>query len=108
MDFKKLAENLGLETDEYAELVELFVDTGKPQVVDLRDAVKAENREGIHKIAHSLKGASGNLGLMEISQVSKKIEDDCVSMNFQAVAESIEKINELIDALSAASQSSLA
>ena len=102
MDFKKLAENLGLEEDEFIELVELLVDTGRPQIAELRDAVKAEDGEGIRNIAHSLKGASGNLGLMEISKEAKKIEDDCVSKNFQAVAESVEKMDQLINALSAA------
>ena len=102
MDFKKLAENLGLEEDEFVELVELLVDTGKPQIVELREAVTAENGEGIRNIAHSLKGASGNLGLMEISKEAKKIEDDCVSKNFQAVSESVEKMELLLDALSVA------
>ena len=102
MNFKTLAENLGLEEDEFVELVELLVDTGRPQIAELREAVKAEDGEDIRKIAHSLKGASGNLGLMEISKEAKKIEDNCELKNFQAVAESVEKMEQLINALSAA------
>jgi HPt (histidine-containing phosphotransfer) domain-containing protein len=100
MDFKALAENLGLEQDEYAELVELFVETGKPQIIELRQAVREQDGESIRKIAHSLKGASGNMGLMEISQEARKIEEQSVSENFKAVGHSIKKMEKLIETLS--------
>ncbi len=101
MNFTALAENLGLEQDEYTELVELFVETGKPQLIELRGAVKEQDGESIRKIAHSLKGASGNLGLMEISQEARKIEEQSVSENFKGVSDSIGKMEKWIETLSA-------
>ena len=102
MNFTALAENLGLEEDEFGELVELFVETGKPQLSGLREALQAGDSENIRRLAHSIKGASGNLGLMEISGEAKKIEDQTHAGNFKAVGESIEKIGMMIEALGAA------
>ena len=100
MDFNALAENLGLEKDEYIELVELFIETGKPQLIELNGAVEKKNGDHIRKIAHSLKGASGNLGLMEIYEESKKMEEQSSSQNYRELAESIEKIECFMKTLS--------
>lgn len=99
MNYTALAENLGLQEDEYAELVALFIETSRPQITELRAAAKDRDREGIRKIAHSLKGASGNLGLMEISLQAKKIEEQSGSGFFDAVGDSIEEMENLIEAL---------
>ena len=100
MDFTALAEKLGLEQDEFIELVELFVETGKPQIVELRNAVEGQDGEGIRRIAHSIKGASGNLGLMEISQEARIIEEQSLSKNYKAAGDSVVKMEELMEALS--------
>ena len=104
MDLAALAENLGLEEDEFAELMDLFVETGRVQISELRDAENAGDAEEIRRIAHSLKGASGNLGFMEISQLSKKIEEQIKSENHENIRDTIEKMNRLIDALSSKQQ----
>ncbi len=101
MDFTSLAENLGLETDEFGELVDLFVETGSPQVEELREALKTGDGEHIRRLAHSLKGASGNLGLMDISREARTIETLSDAGNFEAVGEAIEKIDTLMEKLRA-------
>jgi len=55
MDFKELGENLGLEEDEYMELVELLVDTGKVDVQKLKTAIEQGDSDEAGNAAHSLK-----------------------------------------------------
>ena len=76
MDFLKLAENLGLDEDEFIELAELFIATGLSDLKGLKDAIEHKNEKGIIGKSHSIKGASGNLGFMDIYELAKKIEAD--------------------------------
>jgi HPt (histidine-containing phosphotransfer) domain-containing protein len=74
MNFKELGENLGLDEDEYRELVELFVDTGSAEFERLKTGIAANDKDTMVRSAHTIKGAAGNLGLMEIHEEAKKIE----------------------------------
>jgi HPt (histidine-containing phosphotransfer) domain-containing protein len=103
MNFKQLAENLGLEEDEYMELIELFIETGISDLEKLNSAIDEENGEEAANVAHSLKGAAGSLGLMEISEIAKEIEGKARSDNLNEIAESaqalkgkLEEIAELV------------
>ena len=71
MNVKELAENLGLEEDEFLELVELFVGTSASNLTDLAKALEAGDPEEVVKASHSLKGAAGNLGFQEIYERAK-------------------------------------
>ena len=61
MKVKALAENLGLEKDEFLDLVELFVKTSASNLTDLARAIETGNAEEVVKYSHSLKGAAGVL-----------------------------------------------
>ena len=80
MNFQELAENLGLEVDEYRELIELFIDTGSADFHTMQEALAGGNSEQVMRSAHTIKGAAGNLGLMDVSETAKNIED-CASKN---------------------------
>jgi len=74
MDFKKFAETLGLEEDEFAELAELFLDTCIGDLEKLDAAIADGNAQEAAKAAHSIKGAAGNLGFLDLSDIAKDIE----------------------------------
>jgi len=74
MNFKELAENLGLEEDEYLELVKLLVETSRADMSRIESAAKDENPDEVAGRFHSIKGAAGNLGLMEIYDLAKQGE----------------------------------
>ena len=76
MNIRELAENIGLEEEEYLELVELFVETGMSDMDKLQSAIDEGNAKEVAKTSHSLKGASGNLGFMELFEAAKKINDE--------------------------------
>ena len=92
MNIKELAEDLGLEEDEYMELIELFIDIGTSDLDELQAAVGAGDAEKAANAAHSIKGASGNLGLMEFYGTAKTIEDDARSGNLERAAGSIQEL----------------
>ena len=74
MDLRSLAQKLELEEAEFLELVELFVEA---TTADLRGVLSAASKRDFQKVvelAHSIKGASINLGFSEISSLAKQIE----------------------------------
>ena len=74
MNSKKISEKLGLEEDEYLELVELFIETSKSDLKNLQSAINNNNMEMISGIAQSLKGAAMNLELDDFLELAKSIE----------------------------------
>jgi len=104
MNIRELAENLGLEEDEYLELLELFIDTGMVDIEKLRSAVKEGNAEKAAQAAHSIKGASGNLGLMEIYDVARKSEEEARNNSLGELAESAQKLQKQLDSLAEAAR----
>jgi HPt (histidine-containing phosphotransfer) domain-containing protein len=73
MNLKYLADELGLDEDEYQELLELFIETTETDTSKLREGIKKNDPEITEKAAHSIKGSSGNLGLTEIYEISSKL-----------------------------------
>ncbi len=99
MNIRELAENLGLEEDEYLEILELFLDTGMVDIDKLRSAIEEGNAEEAAQAAHSLKGASGNLGLMDIYNVALKSEEEARNNSLDGLAESVQTLKEQLNSL---------
>ena len=97
MNFRELANNLGLEEDEYMELIELFIKTGRSDLDKLRSAIEEGNGEEAANASHSLKGAAGSLGLMEISEIAKEIEGMARNGRLEEIAESAQAIKKKIE-----------
>ena len=74
MNFKELGENLGLEEDEYLELIKLLIETSRADMARIESAAKDENSDEVANRLHSIKGAAGNLGLIEIYNLAKQGE----------------------------------
>jgi len=97
MDFKELAENVGVEEEEYLELIELFIETGMSDLDTLYSAIKEKNAEKAANAAHSLKGAANNLGLMEFYEAAKKIEKQTRNDRLEGTAEDSQALKEKMD-----------
>lgn len=74
MDFKAMGANLGLEEDEFRELIDLFMETGRSDYDSLKAALAGGDCDAAARYAHTLAGASGNLGLMDLHSAAKRIE----------------------------------
>jgi len=94
MNFEKLAENSGLEKDEFLELVGLFVETGFSDLRKLQSAIDEENSEEVVKAAHSIKGAAGSLGFREIYEVVKGIEMKARHNSLDGAGEAVRSLKE--------------
>jgi len=71
---EKRAAGLGLETDEYLELVEVFVDATRSDLSQLQSAISAGDAPRAAAAAHSIKGAAASLGFDTTQHLAKKIE----------------------------------
>ena len=102
MNFKELAENLGLEKDELQEIVELFLETSASDLHKLRSAIDQGDTQQMVEAAHSIKGASGNLGFMAISEKAKDVEMKAREKDLSGANEAIENIKKEVDRIAQA------
>ena len=99
MNIKALADDLGLDEDEYLELVDLLVDTGMVDLSNMASAVKAGDTDTAARAAHSLKGASGNLGIMDVYELAKAIEAELRNDNLANIDIQLKEIREKLETL---------
>ena len=103
MNFKELAGNIGMEEDEYLEIVELFVETGTSDLDKLQSAIEKGDKEEAANAAHSLKGASGNLGFNDFYEAAKMIEQKARSDSLDEIVEDVKLLREKLDVIAKAS-----
>ena len=99
MDIKKLAEDLGLEEEEYRELVELFIDRGRSDLDELQTALGAGDAEKAASVAHSIKGAAGNLGFMEIYEEAREIESQALEGSLEGAEASAHALRKNLEGI---------
>ena len=99
MNLEELSSNLGIEKEDYIELLELLVGTGTQDINTLKEAVLANDANRAAKAAHSLKGAAANLGLTDLSEMAKQAEMQAKQGILQGLEEKINaleaKLNEV-------------
>ena len=103
MDFRKMAEGLGLGYHEFLDLLGLFVSTGRHDLEKLREALETEHFPGVAAAAHSITGASSNLGFTEIAAVAKGVElnarDETLGSAGAAISFIDDRLREIADNL---------
>lgn len=97
MNFKALAEKIGLEEDEYRELVELFMETGMADYDRLKTAFEAGDTQQVARIAHTIQGAAGNMGIMNVHEVAKRIELAAGESQMESVSTEVDSLKKLFD-----------
>lgn len=101
MKLDEIAKNLELDIDDVKELLELYVETTTSELKELKIALDAKKIEEVHKRSHSIKGASGNLGIIEIYDIIKKIDDVACENKFDNLDAMVEelsiKFNQLVE-----------
>ena len=99
MNFQELAGNLGLEVDEYRELIELFIDTGTADFQKIQDGMADKDADQVMRSAHTIKGAAGNLGLMDVSETAKVIEENATSNQLDGLEGAMETLRAQFEAI---------
>ena len=58
-----------------AELAGMFFDDASSRLGELREAVEAGDAGGVERVAHTLKGSSGNMGAARMSAICADLQD---------------------------------
>jgi two-component system sensor histidine kinase/response regulator len=66
-------EELGLEYDEYMEILSDSIDDTGRKIEELRNALDARDVEAVHRAAHAIKGSSLNLRLKELADPATRL-----------------------------------
>ncbi len=99
MDFKDLASNLGLDEKDFNELIEIFTATSYSDIIKITFGIEENNAKTVALAAHSIKGASGNLGFKEISSIAQNLEMDAKEGDITKAKEKTDKISEMLKAI---------
>ncbi len=99
MDLESFAASLGLEEGEYLELVELFIEATSSDLKFLADAAIERDPGKVAELAHSIKGASINLGFTEFSSLAKQIEVKARGNLLAGVAETASALSSQLESL---------
>ncbi len=100
MDFKEIGESLGLEEDEYIEMLEIFLQSGESDMKKLEEAVAQNDPQKAHEASHSFKGSTGSLGLDDLFGISKEIDDRCRKGVLDGVGEMFKQLQKEFDLIS--------
>jgi HPt (histidine-containing phosphotransfer) domain-containing protein len=79
--------------DEFPELIQVFIDDSEPRVSALLQAYENQDCSSLRDIAHSFKGASGNLSALPLADLCFKIEEKARDTNLEGIEALIGEID---------------
>ena len=74
INLRQMAENVGLEEEEYLTLLVLFIETSISHLNALKSAILNGDSKKVYETIHTIRGAAENLGIPEMSEIAKVIE----------------------------------
>lgn len=104
MNFSKLAQNLGLEDEEFMELVVLLIDTGRHTLAELEACLFRGDIEAAQRAAHTFKGAAGNLGFMQMHATAQALENAIKAQIPAEIDPLLAQLNSALEELASNSQ----
>ncbi|HEX5623845.1 MAG TPA: ATP-binding protein [Sulfuricurvum sp.] len=75
VEIERLKKSLMLESEQIRQLLSLFQTKMKQMLFDLNGAIQSRDYERIAKVAHTIKGSSGNFRYEELSRIAAVIEE---------------------------------
>jgi two-component system, sensor histidine kinase and response regulator len=82
------------EPDILEELIELYLEDAPSQIAALGEAVEAGEAQTVERIAHTLKGSSGNMGATRMTAVCSELEDVGASSVLYKAPELLKQLEE--------------
>lgn len=92
MNLMENASALGLTENEYLDLLKIFADAGMSDLRKIQEAVVQGDMETASNAAHSLKGAAGSMGIVDIYELSSETERLLRSGRFDEAVEVIRSL----------------
>ena len=77
IDAEQLAELKEVLEDEFGVLINTYLTDAKFRLQLIQNGINNQDYEAVRLAAHSLKGASANLGALILAQLCEKLEHDC-------------------------------
>ena len=99
MNFKIRAQKIGLQEEEYLEIVDLFIRTTSHDLNEIRSAIKAGDTSKMLQETHSLKGAALNLRFRSIYEIVERIGLKVRENSWQGLSDDVELIQKRIDGI---------
>jgi len=99
INLQELARNLEMEEEEFLEIIHLFLETTSADLERLKSAIDERDAVLAAKLAHSLKGASANLGLTELYDLARGLEQEVREGRLEKALETAGAIRERIGLL---------
>lgn len=99
MDFQDLASRLGIDDEDFMELVELFVTTTRSDIEKIKKGVSEADSDQVAAASHSVKGAAGNLGFDEMFELAKNMEQQARTGNLDGFNTMIADLEAKVDTL---------
>lgn len=99
MNMKDSAERLGLDPEQYRELICLFIENTREELAELRKATRESDMEKAAGIVHSFRGAAVNLCLEEIAACGESLGDAIRNRREFKIESILEKVLYEIDKL---------
>ena len=84
---------------DFAELLELFLDSTQSKGSELREAFASQQWDAIRVIAHQLKGAGGGDGFSGLTSVAGDVESACKSNDIQRIGATLNQLLSYIERL---------
>lgn len=100
MNLKESADNLGIDKKELCQLLDLFLKTTSTELASLQLALREKDGLLIGKMAHSIKGTAGSLGLLDIQDAAKRIETAAEKNPSNDLTGLVQRIREHLDRIS--------
>ncbi len=100
IDFNSMALNLGFDEEEFKEVAQLLVTVSLSDMEQLEQGIMENNPDKVKDAAHSIKGAAGNLGFVELSHCAETIEMSARSHSINNLTSHITCIKETLNTIS--------
>lgn len=92
MDFKNIAERLGLDEEDIVEVAQLFIQTAPVELEKLTRAHHTRDARLAAEAAHSIKGSSSTLGLDDTAKLAQLVVRNGREQDFEALDQSLPRL----------------
>jgi len=99
LDFNEFMERVQDDKDLLMELLDIFAEDYQEKIASLQKAVNNNNIEEIKSIAHSLKGASGNISAKRMRELFLSMEDTVKNSDMDGANKILEDLSKEYEAL---------
>ncbi|MFW6053061.1 MAG: Hpt domain-containing protein [Desulfosalsimonas sp.] len=101
MNKRTSVEDMGLDPEQYRELLRMFIENSRREVSEIKEALWFNDLKRVETLVHSLKGAAVNLGLDQITAAGEALRDMIRNNHdFEDIELLINKIAQEIEGLS--------